>query len=415
MTEHQGTEPGARSSPARIITAACLAAAVVTSGVQGVAPAIPAMQQEFGLAEAQVALITSVYLFPSMFSAFAAGALADRIGTRPVFTAALVLYGIGAVVLLLDPGLPLLLAVRFVQGIAFGAVLSMSVAIIGAVVPSGPPAAKAQGQRIITMAGAEAVFPAVAGVLVTIAWFAPFALQLLAFPAAALCWAVLPSVRTARKAGGGGLRTVVSSPAFAGVQLLGALRFIFKFAILTYFPLLAVQQGGLSLAVLGVALGLSSLVSATTAWLTEKLAHRWSSAQLIVACVLSLVVSVVAMAFATGPVLVLLALLVFGIQDGVYGVAHNVLVTELAPAGVRASYVGVTGTVRNIGKFTAPMLFGAGTLVLTLSQSFLVLAAVGLVSLATARPVLRAERAALAPGPGGVPDAEPTRSPAGDG
>jgi MFS family permease len=416
MTEHQDVEAGSRSSHGRIIAAACLAAAVVTSGVQGVAPAIPAMQEEFDLTAAQVALITSVYLFPSMFSALAAGALADRIGTRPVFTAALVLYGLGGLVLLLDPSLSVLLVVRFVQGIAFGAVLSMSVAIIGAVVSSGPPAARAQGQRIITMASAEAVFPAAAGVLLTIAWFAPFALQVLALPTAAFCWAVLPAVRTSRSGShGGGLRAVASSPAFVGVQLLGALRFIFKFAILTYFPLLAVQEGGLSLAVLGVALGVSSVVSAVTAWLTEKLAHRWASAQLIVACVLSLVLSVVAMAVATGPAMVLFALLVFGIQDGVYGVAHNVLVTEMAPAGARASYIGVTGTVRNIGKFTAPMLFGAATLVLTLSQSFLVLAVIGLASLATARPVIRAERAALAPEPAPLLEPEPPALPGRDG
>lgn len=412
MTEHQDVGTGVRSSHGRIIAAACLAAAVVTSGIQGVAPAIPAMQQEFDLTAAKVALITSVYLFPSMFSALAAGALADRIGTRPVFTAALVLYGLGGLVLLLDPTLTVLLAVRFVQGIAFGAVMSMSVAIIGAVVSSGPRAARAQGQRIITMASAEAVFPAVAGALVAIAWFAPFALQVLALPAAAFCWAVLPSVRTSRSGrDGGGLRAIASSPAFVGVQILGALRFIFKFAILTYFPLLAVQEGGLSLAALGIALGVASVVSAATAWLTEKLSHRWSSAQLIVACVLSLVLSVVAMAVATGPVLVLLALLVFGIQDGVYGVAHNVLVTEMAPAGLRASYVGVTGTVRNIGKFTAPMLFGAATLVLTLSQSFLVLAVVGLASLTTARPVIRAERAALAPEPAPLLEPEPPPGP----
>jgi MFS family permease len=416
LTEHQGSEPARRSSPSRIITAACLAAAVVTSGVQGVAPAIPAMQQEFGLTAAQVALITSIYLFPSMFSALAAGALADRIGTRPVFTGALALYGIGAVVLLLDPSLTVLLTVRFVQGIAFGAVLSMSVAIIGAVVASGPPAARAQGQRIITMAIAEAVFPAAAGALLAVAWFAPFALQLLALPAAALCWVVLPSVRTSRKGGGGGgMRTVASSPAFAGVQLLGALRFIFKFAILTYFPLLAVQQVGLSPAALGVALGAASVVSATTAWLTEKLSHRWSSAQLIVGCLLALVVSVVAMAFAVSPVVALLGLLVYGIQDGVYGVAHNVLVTELAPDGARATYIGVTGTVRNVGKFAAPMLFGAATLVLTLSQSFLVLAGIGLASLAAARPVIRAERHALEPEPDSITETEPPRSRGRDG
>ena len=416
MTEHQDAEAGSRSSHGRIIAAACLGAAVVTSGVQGVAPAIPALQEEFDLTAAQVALITSVYLFPSMFSAMAAGALADRIGTRLVFAAALVVYGLGGLVLLLDPDLSVLLVVRFVQGIAFGAVLSLSVAIIGAVVSSGPPAARAQGQRIITMASAEAVFPAAAGLLLTIAWYAPFALQVLALPTAAFCWAVLPAVRTSRSGGGGGgLRAVGSSPAFVGVQLFGALRFVFKFAILTYFPLLAVQEGGLSLGVLGIALGVSSVVSAITAWLTEKLAHRWASAQLIVACVLSLVLSVVAMAVATGPVLVLLALLVFGIQDGVYGVAHNVLVTAMAPAGARASYIGVTGTVRNIGKFTAPMLFGAATLVLTLPQSFLVLAAVGLASLVAARPVIRAERAALAGGTEPAAGSEPPRSPARDG
>jgi predicted MFS family arabinose efflux permease len=396
MAEQQESMSWFRSPSGRIVAAACLASAVVTTGIQALAPAIPAIQDEFDLSAAQVALFTSVYLFPSMFSALLAGALADRIGTRPVFSGALLVYGLGAVVLVLDPGFAVLLAVRFVQGAAFGAVLSMSVGIIGSIVASGPRAARAQGQRIIVMASTEAVLPAAAGAMLALAWYAPFALQLLALPVALLCWLVLPSGRPARKKGAGGMRAVAGAPAFAGVQLLAALRFVFKFAILTYFPLLAVDEVGLSPAVLGVALGIASAVSAVTAWLTEKLAHRWSSAQLIAACLLALVVSVVAMAFAAAPALALLALLLYGIQDGVYGVAHNVLVTELAPAGARATYVGVTGTVRNIGKFTAPMIFGAATLVLTVSQSFLVLAAIGVASLAVTRPVIRAERAAVA-------------------
>jgi MFS family permease len=380
-----------RSPSGRIVAAACLASAIVTSGVQGVAPALPAIQDQFDLSAAQVALITSVYLLPSMFSALIAGALADRIGIRPVFAASLALFGLGAILLLFDPSLAVLLGVRFVQGAAFGAVLSMSVGIIGGVVASGPRAHRAQGQRIIVMAIAEAAIPAAAGALLAIAWFAPFALQLLALPIAVFCWFVLPSVRPTRKKGGGGLRTVAGTPAFAGVQLLAAMRFIFKHAILTYFPLLAVHHG-LSPTALGLALGGASVVSAVTAWLTEKLAHRWSSAQLIAGCLIALVLSVVMMAFAGGAVLALVALFVFGVQDGVYGVAHNVLVTEMAPAGARATYVGVTGTVRNIGKFAAPMLFGAATLVLTVSQSFLVLGALGLVSFVATRPVIRAER-----------------------
>jgi ACDE family multidrug resistance protein len=82
---------------------------------------------------------------------------------------------------------------------------------------------------------------------------------------------------------------------------------------------------------------------------------------------------------------------VFGVQDGVFGVAHNVLVTEMAPAPVRSTYIGLTGTVRNVGKFVAPMLFGASTLLFSLPQSFLVLAGVGLASMVVTRRVGRAQ------------------------
>ena len=400
------TTLGSPSPPARVVAAACLASAVVTAGIQGIAPALPAIQQQFALSAAQVAWITSVYLFPSMFSAFAAGALADRIGLRPVLTGALAVYGLGAVVLLFDPSLWALLGVRFVQGAAFGAVLAASVDLIGTVAPTGRPAARAQGRRIVTMAAAEAVLPMAAGALLALAWFAPFALQLLALPVAVLCWVAVPPVRrTAKASAGGRLSTVRRSPAFLSVQLLAALRFIFKFAVLTYFPLLAVDELGISPAVLGIALGVCFAASAVAAHLTERLAARWSAAQLIAGCLLSLVVTVTAMAVASSPVVALTALLLFGIQDGVYGVAHNVVVTGLAPQQARSTYVGVTSTVRNVGKFTAPIVFGAATLVLTVSQSFLVLGALAVASLAVTRPVIRAERDAV-----GAEAAEPAIS-----
>jgi predicted MFS family arabinose efflux permease len=381
----------------RVIMVACLGAAVVTSGVQGVAPVIPAIQGDFGLSAAEVALITSVYLFPSMLSALPAGALADRIGVRPVFAAALALFGLGGIVLLLQQSWWLLLAVRAVQGAAFGVVMALSVSIIGGVVASGTSAAKAQGRRIVYMSAAEAVFPMTAGLLLALAWHAAFLLQVVALPLAVLSWLVLPSVRPGRKAGAkAAVREVLATPAFAGVQVLAALRFIFKFAVLTYYPLLAVNEIGLSGAAVGFALGAASVLTAVMAWLTEKLARRWSPSQLIGACLLAVVVSMVGMGLAQGAVMIVLALLVFGVQDGVFGVAHNVLVTEVAPADLRSTYVGVTGTVRNIGKFAAPMVFGAATLAFTISQSFLVFAGIGVASLAAARQVARAQRDASA-------------------
>jgi MFS family permease len=134
-------------------------------------------------------------------------------------------------------------------------------------------------------------------------------------------------------------------------------------------------------------MGASGLIAAVTAAFTERLARRWSSAKQIGGSLGVAALSVAVMAVAVDPVLAVVAIVLFGLQDGVYGVAHNVLVTELSPPGARSTYVGVTGTVRNVGKFIAPLSFGAVTLVLTVSQAFLVLVGVGAVSLLVARSV----------------------------
>ncbi|WP_116951442.1 MFS transporter [Jiangella endophytica] len=398
------TEGSGGVSPGMVIAVASLGAAVVTAGMQGIAPALPAIQDRFDLSSAEVALITSVYLLPSVLSALAGGILADRVGSRPVIAGSLLLFGLGGGLLLLDVSFWTLLAIRFVQGAAFGAVLSLTVGIIGDVAPTGAAAARGQSRRIIAMAIAEAVLPIAAGLLIAwgLGWSSPFALQLLAVPLAVLAWRVLPPLRrpapesgTAGSAGSagaappssGGMRAVLRAPAVVGVQVLAAMRFVFKFPVITYYPLLATGQLGLSPATVGVVMGVSAAIAALTAALTEKLAGRWTSAQLIGGSLVVAALSVSGMAAGEWVALAIIAMLVFGAQDGVYGVAHNVLVTELAPPGLRSTYVGLTGMVRNVGKFAAPALFGAATLVLTLTQTFLVLGAAGLASVAVARRV----------------------------
>lgn len=386
MAQGTGAMTG-RYRPAAVIGIACVGAAVATTGIQGITPAIPAIQEQFALSTAQVGLITSGYLLPSIFSAFLAGMLADRIGLRPVFAASLLVFGLPVPVLFLWQSFESLMAVRFVQGAAFGAVMALSVSIIGGVAPTGAAAARGQSRRIITMTVAEAVFPIAGGLLLVLGWLAPFAVQIVAIPAAVAAWVLLPPLR--RASGGTAkarTRDVFDAPSIVGVQVLGALRFIFKFSVLTYYPLVA-ADAGLSGIAIGFVMGASGLIAAVTAAFTERLARRWSSAKQIGGSLGVAALSVAVMAVAVDPMLAVVAIVLFGLQDGVYGVAHNVLVTELSPPGARSAYVGVTGTVRNVGKFIAPLSFGAVTLVLTVSQAFLVLVGVGAVSLLVARSV----------------------------
>lgn len=382
---------GRRASPGAVTALASLGAAVSIAGVQGIAPAIPAVQAHYGLSDAEVGLVTAIYLLPGIFSAFGAGLLGDRVGLRAVFSGSLALFAACALVMLVEPSYPIFMAIRLVQGAAFGGVMSLSVAVIAGVAPTGPRAARAQGHRAAVIGVGEAVLPALSGVLLTTTtWIGPFLLGLLALPLAVASWLLLPRLdRRRRSEAATRVREVLHAPALLEVQALGALRFVFKFGLVTYWPLLAVNEGGMSASEVGFALAAGAVLTAGAAAFTEKLAHRWSSAQLIGACLAVIVGSFVALGVVPHPVVLVGAVFVFGLQDGVFAVAHNVVVSETAPPGAQSTYIGLTGTVRNIGKFAAPLVFGAATLVATLPVSFLALAGASSLCIPISRRVYR--------------------------
>jgi MFS family permease len=373
---------------------AALTAGFITSGMQGIVPAIPAIRDHFGLDNFQVGLITSVYLLPGVFSAFAAGLLTERIGPRKVVVCGLMIFGCGGLLLMFAHDLPTLLAVRFVQGIVFGALQSMTVGIIGSVALSGRAAHRDQSRRIVAMAASESVFPVIGGMLLAVSWYAPFATQMLTLPLAVVAWFVLKDHQEEpRKASDGAKTSVWQAPAVVGVQTLAAARFIFKFAVLTYTPVLAIDHVGMSAAMVGWLVGACGALSAVTALLSERLASRWRSSEMILGAMVLITVSLVLIGWGSTAVVVAIGLMIYGIQDGIYGVAHNVLANEMAPAGARMAYVGLTGTVRNVGKFLSPLIFGAVTLMLSIPQTFFTFAGLGVAGAAVARSVAGTQRA----------------------
>jgi MFS family permease len=399
VTGSSGLPAGGGGRSGTTVWVASLGAAVVVSGIQGIAPAIPAFQEQFGLGAAAVSWVTSGYLLPSVFSAFLAGMLADRIGLRPVFAGSLAIFGLAAVVPLVEPSYALFMSVRALQGAAFGAVMSLSVGVIGSVASSGQMAARAQSRRSIAIAMGEALLPALGGLLLVFGWFAPFAMGLLALPLALASWLVLPPLppgsREPRMGTGKALR---NAPAIVEVQALGALRFITKYAVFTYYPVLAVHDVGMSPAAVGITLGASAVLTAGAAAMAEKFAHRWSASQLVTGSLALTGVSLAGFAATDLQVVVIAAVLLFGLQDGIFGVAHNVVVTEMAPGGAQSAYIGLTGTVRNAGKVTAPLAFGVVTLVASVSTGFLGLAATSLVSIVLSSRVGRTQAAMSATG-----------------
>lgn len=132
----EGAQPDSLFDPrVRSVTLAVLTL-VALSAFEGlaVAAALPQVASALG----DVALLPWVitgYLLLSGVATVAAGALADRIGLRPVFRGAVVLFVVGGVLAGLAPDMKLLIAARLLQGTGAGAVNAVGLTAVGLVYP----------------------------------------------------------------------------------------------------------------------------------------------------------------------------------------------------------------------------------------------------------------------------------------
>lgn len=364
---------------------AILASVVILTGIQLILPALPVIQSELGLSDSQIALVTSAYLLPSIFLAFPAGLLAGRFGRRPVFVSSLTLFGLCGLALLFSRTFYLIIAIRVLQGMAFAAIHPLSITMIGDA-RSGVAQVSAQGQRMAMMSISDAGLPVIGGLLVGLAWFAPFALQLVTIPLAVAAWFLLPKNTGSRKQPDGYLKQlfdVLKEKTSLILQVSGFLRFLFKFAFLTYLPILVVSKLGLSPILAGVALGIAAVAGIAMGVLSGRMVRLAAPSRITAISLILIAVAFFIISINKSVGLLLLASLMFGLADGIYGVFQNALIAQASPADQRAAFIAASGSVRNLGKFIAPTLLGLSVLVLPLELSFALMGVLAIVALLT--------------------------------
>jgi len=412
----------------RVEIAVTAAATVSLTGVQGVAPALPALQADLGITDAEISLVTIAYVLAAALIAFPVSAFGDRFGERPVIAAALAVFGLcGPAVFLVDSLAPFVV-LRFVQGAAFGVVLSLSIAAVSHS-SDAVELARSQRTRLVAMAAGEVVFPILSGAVLAFAsWQWVFALQAAALPIAVLCWWALPAARpapatapigaarTPRGGFAGAAIVALGTPFGAAVQVPGFVRFFVKFTILSYVPLLAADAFGMTPLQIAFMIGGSAFVAASVAIFVPWLLRRSSVGALTL---LALVLAALPIALlpltglvgAAGAALLAALVVASGLGDGLLGVLNNVSASLAAPPGARSAFLGATGSIRNLGKLVAPALLGALTVVMPIGGAIAVVGALGLASTLSVPAISRGVRDAgsTAPGPA-APPGEPRRS-----
>lgn len=353
---------------------ATAAAMAIIFGAQGISTALPAIQTALDVPDSRLGLFTAAYMLPGVLFAIPLGYLADRIGRKQVFASMAVLYGLagGAQALVGDYGV--MLGLRVLQGVGFAALMPLSITLIGDVY-TGEAQLRAQASRQVATTTAEFLVPLIGAALAAWSWKAPLAAQAFILPFGLLALVVLDG-RPRHDAAHGYARQLgeaVRQPGMPAVLTAGFLRYVCRFSVVAYLPVVLVQDRGASLGQSAIVVSTSSGIAALVSLNVVRLLRRARASRLVLVATAGIGAALIGFGAAPTWQVALVVAVGFGLADGMLGVLQNAMVTEIAPDRIRGGVLAVSGMSRNAGKLLAPLAMGALIVVVSVPLSFAVM------------------------------------------
>lgn len=211
----------AKSQRNRILAVLFTGVLMAALDIAIIGPALPAMQEAFGIDERAAAWMVTIYVLFNLIGTPIMAKLSDRYGRRGVYAADIALFGAGSLMVALAPTFSVVLAGRAVQGLGAGGIFPVASAVIGDVFPPERRGA-ALGLIGAVFGVAFLLGPILGGVLLLLSWHWLFLVNL---PIAAVvilaAWKVLP----------GGGRVEPRPFDFGGVAVLAVMLGAFAWAL----------------------------------------------------------------------------------------------------------------------------------------------------------------------------------------
>ena len=207
-----------------------------------VGPALPAIQESFGVSERAIAWVFSMFVLFNLVGLPLMARLADVYGRRLVYTVDILFFGVGSLVVALSPSFAVLLIGRAVQGVAASGIFPVASAVIGDLFPP-----EKRGRMLGVLGSVYGVAfiigPIIAGLLLSVGWPWLFLINLpVAFIVGGIGYRTLPSTRRseARRIDWGGIVTLgalLASLAY-GINMINTEAFIGSITSLSVWPFL---------------------------------------------------------------------------------------------------------------------------------------------------------------------------------
>ena len=330
-------------------------------GVSLLSPVLPALRTTFGITDAQVGLIITVYTFPGIILTPFVGLAADRIGRRRTLVPLLFLFGVAGGAIALTETFRQVLILRFVQGIGASALVTLAITLAGDYY-EGQRQRAVIGLNSSALGTGAALYPVFGGVLAGIRWELPFAffgvailVGLLAIP---LVEDRRPSETESVRAYASRIWSVATLPKAFGIYLAAFSTFFLMYgAVLTAMPLLLADQYGVVEPYLGLILAVVSITNAIVAAFYGRIQSAASLGSLIAAGFGLFGIALIGMRVAGSPVHVAALLVIFGIGFGIVMPSVNSAIVTIASADQRASMLGIQTSLLRVGQTLGPIAF----------------------------------------------------------
>ena len=326
-----------------------------------IAPSLPAMQQHFASvanADYWVRLILTV---PALFIAIGApfvGILIDQLGRKPLLSTALVVYGVGGSSGLWLSSIGSILVGRALLGFSVAGIMTTATALI-ADYYTGKARGQFLGLQAAFMALGGVVFLTLGGFLADINWRLPFFIYLIALLLVPFVLRLLPEPN---RTGGSGTQANQDEP----LRLpMGLVVLTYGIALLTQivFYLIPVQLPfylqnlvNASASQSGLAIALSTLCSAVSSILYQRIKARLSFISIYGIAFLNMAVGYGLISLANGYGVVLPGLAIAGFGLGLLMPNMNVCLTSIAPSSARGRVLGGLATSFFLGQFLSPLV-----------------------------------------------------------
>lgn len=160
-----------------------------------IGPALPAIQQSFGVSERDIAWVFNIYVLMNLVGTPLMAKLSDRYGRRAIYVLDVALFGLGSAIVMLSPSFAVMLLGRAVQGFGAGGIFPVASAVIG---DTFPPEKRGGALGLIgaVFGLAFIVGPIIGGVLLLLSWHWIFAINLpIAAALIVAAWGILPTTR----------------------------------------------------------------------------------------------------------------------------------------------------------------------------------------------------------------------------